>query len=267
MVSVGILLCVEIREEPFADRSLLAWLADLSPAIHKARSWCAPTLIGGSVVPMLNVTPLAPPATFPKLGAPVRVALEELKERPFGSLNSRGGEPSGQQGSLDFASVSSSSSSSDVSLCHAAAKFLQHKTDWLAPRRLASPCLSTSSPVPSPTRRLSVEDIEKLTRATRDGRESPLPGLAPSGLPPALPHSEARLPWHQTTHVMSNRSSSAEIRSRSISGDAELLSGDEAMPGGERKPLKEKKENQPDIPLVVAQVGKHHLQELRLKSG
>lgn len=66
---------------------LLNWLADLAPAVRERRSWMPPP----QQIDRFRFTKLTPnchPATFPKLGAPVRVALEELKEKPFVSHQS-----------------------------------------------------------------------------------------------------------------------------------------------------------------------------------
>lgn len=164
-------------------RPVLSWLTELEQAVTNKTSWsAAPNDL--PPVTVLPVPQLPPPVSFPKMGAPVRVALEGLKGKPFclQPTLSQNGAPS-----LDYQSVAGSSSSSSSG----PAKRVPNAS------RMTSPLVRSTSPgriVASPTRRLSVEEVELLTRATFDGREAILPSLAPAVIPPALPHSEDLLP-------------------------------------------------------------------------
>eukprot|EP01054_Gregarina_sp_Poly1_P000393 Gregarina_sp_Poly_1__392@NODE_1098_length_5104_cov_137_676792_g490_i1_p1_GENE_NODE_1098_length_5104_cov_137_676792_g490_i1NODE_1098_length_5104_cov_137_676792_g490_i1_p1_ORF_typecomplete_len1431_score234_78RRM_1/PF00076_22/1_1e03RRM_1/PF00076_22/9_5e13RRM_1/PF00076_22/1_9e02RRM_1/PF00076_22/12RRM_2/PF04059_12/0_65RRM_2/PF04059_12/3_7e02RRM_2/PF04059_12/96Limkainb1/PF11608_8/0_026Limkainb1/PF11608_8/4_7e03RRM_3/PF08777_11/0_076RRM_occluded/PF16842_5/0_27CFEM/PF05730_11/2_1_NODE_1098_length_5104_c len=196
---------------------LFKWLGALYPALSENYSWHIPDDIPEDTeIKMLKTIQLPSPSTFPKLGAPIHIALHELQSKPFSlsqSLSRSVNSPGDQL--LDLASISSSSSDSSAAIdlivlsrsVSEPAKFTSPapKPPCYSPRLSASPLNSSArpdsgqtSPTPqpstSPSRRLSVEDVEKLTRATRDGREAPLPSLAPGSIPAALPHSNEYMP-------------------------------------------------------------------------
>lgn len=160
---------------------LLKWLHGIEESMLMQKPWTLPDDVPEEQIDLLQPFHLPTPDVFPTLGAPVQIALGELKENPFQIGNRRCLTNLGGQ---DLSSKSSSSSSSDAGSLSEAVKAVLHPSISSSPKPSIPSYTTPPTGLVSPTRRLSVEDVETLTRATRDGHEAHLPGLAPSIPPP-----------------------------------------------------------------------------------
>eukprot|EP01053_Blabericola_migrator_P005924 Blabericola_migrator_1__5923@NODE_299_length_10197_cov_100_341955_g246_i0_p1_GENE_NODE_299_length_10197_cov_100_341955_g246_i0NODE_299_length_10197_cov_100_341955_g246_i0_p1_ORF_typecomplete_len1549_score344_02RRM_1/PF00076_22/6_1e14RRM_1/PF00076_22/1_5RRM_1/PF00076_22/1_8e03RRM_1/PF00076_22/4_9e19RRM_5/PF13893_6/2_2RRM_5/PF13893_6/1_7e09RRM_Rrp7/PF17799_1/42RRM_Rrp7/PF17799_1/0_00016RRM_Rrp7/PF17799_1/0_14RRM_2/PF04059_12/2_9RRM_2/PF04059_12/70RRM_2/PF04059_12/3_4e02RRM_2/PF04059_12/0_15RRM_occ len=236
---------------------LFEWVSNLQNSLTTGTQWNFPDEFPAyNEIQLLPTTQLPPPSTFPKLGVPVHIALCELQSRPF-SLSSKSAHSPGDQ-LLDLASISSSSSDSSSS---AAVDVIVNSHKYTSPKTSLAPKPPESPHPPSPSRRLSAEDIEKLTRATRDGREAPLPSLAPSAIPATLPHD---IPHTPHTSDTANRDFPPARSPVIMTGRKRSLTGTDLymLPKSSSEPSNETSDEGSFVRL-----GNHHLQQKLVEGG